>query len=53
MSYEEFCRPPEINSDTLNYNVISMEYINKVQNSAIINDIFIKSIQDFDFLNKP
>lgn len=53
VSYDEFCKPPETNPDTLKYNVISIEYINKTQNDAIIDDILIKSMQDSYFLNKP
>ena len=30
-----------------------MEYINDYQNEIIINNILIKSIEDFDFKNKP
>jgi hypothetical protein len=53
IKYEEFCLPLEMNKNTLNYNVIDMEYINNYQNNNIINDILIKSIENYDYKNKP
>lgn len=53
IKYEEFCLPVEANKDTLNYNIIDMEYINNYQNKNIINNILIESIENYDFKNKP
>jgi len=42
--------PPGTN--TINYNVINMEEITKQQNKKILDDLFIKEVQEYNYL-KP